>query len=102
MPRLYSHPREYRKILLANYLCIGFVPAGNALPKLHRNKKAKLHKKYLAPKLLGTEDFGSSQNCYPRNHPKHIAWGVCLRVFRVDVLGRGCDEALFSEKRGFQ
>ena len=23
MPRLYSHPREYRKIFLANYLCIG-------------------------------------------------------------------------------
>ena len=29
MPRLYSHPREYRKIFLANYLCIGFVPGGN-------------------------------------------------------------------------
>ena len=28
MPRLYSHPREYRKVLLANYLCIGFVPGG--------------------------------------------------------------------------
>ena len=28
MPRLYSHLREYRKILLANYLCIGFVPGG--------------------------------------------------------------------------
>ena len=28
MPRLYSHPREYRKIFLANYLCIGFVPEG--------------------------------------------------------------------------
>ena len=28
MPRLYSHPREYRKIFLANYLCIGFVPGG--------------------------------------------------------------------------
>ena len=28
MPRLYSHPREYRKKLLANYLCIGFVPGG--------------------------------------------------------------------------
>ena len=31
MPRLYSHPREYRKIFLANYLCIGFVPGGNSL-----------------------------------------------------------------------
>ena len=28
MPRLYSHPGEYRKILPANYLCIGFVPGG--------------------------------------------------------------------------
>ena len=28
MPRLYSHPREYSKILLVNYLCIGFVPGG--------------------------------------------------------------------------
>ena len=25
---MYSHPGEYRKILLANYLCIGFVPGG--------------------------------------------------------------------------
>ena len=25
---LYSHPREYRKIFLANCLCIGFVPGG--------------------------------------------------------------------------
>ena len=30
MPRLYSHPREYRKIFQANYLCIGFVPGGMA------------------------------------------------------------------------
>ena len=28
MSRLYSHPRECRKILLGNYLCIGFVPGG--------------------------------------------------------------------------
>ena len=28
MRRMYSRPGEYRKILLANYLCIGFVPAG--------------------------------------------------------------------------
>ena len=28
MSRLYSQPREYRKIFLANYLCIGFVPGG--------------------------------------------------------------------------
>ena len=25
---MYSRPGEYRKILLANYLCIGFVPGG--------------------------------------------------------------------------
>ena len=31
MSRLCSHPREYRKQLLANYLCIGFVPGGNWL-----------------------------------------------------------------------
>ena len=30
MPRLYLHPREYRKRFLANYLCIGFVPGGNS------------------------------------------------------------------------
>ena len=28
MSRLYSHPRECRKIFLANYLCIGFMPGG--------------------------------------------------------------------------
>ena len=26
MRRMYSHPSEYRKIVLANYLCIGFEP----------------------------------------------------------------------------
>ena len=35
MSRLYSHPREYRKIFLGNYLCIGFVPGGT-LPFLFR------------------------------------------------------------------
>ena len=29
MPRMYSHPCEYRKIVLANYLRIGFVPGGD-------------------------------------------------------------------------
>ena len=34
MRNLYSHPGECRKIFLANYLCIGFVPGGMAkLPK---------------------------------------------------------------------
>ena len=28
MPHMYPHPREYRKIFLGNYLCIGFVPGG--------------------------------------------------------------------------
>ena len=32
MPRLYSYPREYRKIFLANYLCIRFVPRGTSSP----------------------------------------------------------------------
>ena len=31
---MYSHPGEYRKIFLANYLCIGFVPGGNAVALL--------------------------------------------------------------------
>ena len=26
---MYSHAGEYRKVFLANYLCIGFVPGGN-------------------------------------------------------------------------
>ena len=28
MRHMYSHPGEYRKVFLANYLCIGFVPGG--------------------------------------------------------------------------
>ena len=28
MRHMYSHPGEYRKIFLANHLCIGFVPGG--------------------------------------------------------------------------
>ena len=31
MRHMYSHPGEYRKIFLANYLCIGFVPGGTHL-----------------------------------------------------------------------
>ena len=35
MPRLCSHPCEYRNIFLVNYLCIGFVPGGTFLdPRL--------------------------------------------------------------------
>ena len=34
MPRLYSHLREYRKILLGNYLRIGFMPGGTVGTKL--------------------------------------------------------------------
>ena len=34
MSRLYSHPREYRKKILGNYLCLGFVPGGS-LPFSH-------------------------------------------------------------------
>ena len=30
MRYMYSHPGEYRKIFLANYLYIGFVPGGNS------------------------------------------------------------------------
>ena len=30
---MYLHPGEYKKILLANYLCIGFVP-GDSVPLL--------------------------------------------------------------------
>ena len=31
MRRMYLHPGEYRIILLANYLCIGFVPGDSVL-----------------------------------------------------------------------
>ena len=29
MRHMYSHPGEYRKLFLVNYLCIGFVPGGS-------------------------------------------------------------------------
>ena len=35
MRRLYSHPREYRKILLENYLCNGFCAGG------YKNRQGK-------------------------------------------------------------
>ena len=40
MPCLYSHPGEYRKIFLANYLCIGFVPGGNLAVVYFREVKS--------------------------------------------------------------
>ena len=33
MRRMYLHPGEYRKVLLAKYLCIGFVP-GDSVPAI--------------------------------------------------------------------
>ena len=33
MRHMYSHPGEYRKVFLANYLCIGFVPGGMCAEK---------------------------------------------------------------------
>ena len=38
MRRMYMHPGEYRKILLANYLCIAFVP-GDSVPLLKGPQK---------------------------------------------------------------
>ena len=37
MRHMYSHPGEYRKIFLANYLCIGFVPGGTYKTKYFAN-----------------------------------------------------------------
>ena len=34
MPRMYSHPAKYREILLANCLCVGFVPGGIGMFKV--------------------------------------------------------------------
>ena len=46
MSRLYSHPREYRKHFLANYLCIGFVP---------RPRKQKIPKDIGPSSAFGTQ-----------------------------------------------
>ena len=46
MSRLYSHPREYRRIYLANYLCIGFVPGGYC-PKSTYSKLLRIVRGFL-------------------------------------------------------
>ena len=56
MPRLYSHPREYRKIFLANFLCIGFVPGGNFgtdIPRRRPWQNFVLNNFGLVPNLRG-------------------------------------------------
>ena len=42
MRRMCSHPGEYRKILLANYLCIGFVPGGTSAFHYERESETNL------------------------------------------------------------
>ena len=63
MPRLDSHPREYRKISLANHLCIGFVPGGKL------GNSAKLDPRLLfklgrsaASKIIYVRPVGSRKN----------------------------------------
>ena len=51
MPHLYSHPREYRKIFLANYLCIGFVPGGTVGTKIIADLE-KMFQEFISEKLL--------------------------------------------------
>ena len=68
MRHMYSHPGEYRKILLVNYLCIGVVPGG----------------------ILGSQDchrptFVMFKGCWcPDTTKKHL--GVFRPVFLVDLL----------------
>ena len=53
MRHMYSHPGEYRKIFLANYLCIGFVPGGN-FPKStyeEQSREGPQHSQDLSKKM---------------------------------------------------
>ena len=62
MSHLYSHPLEYRKILLQNYSCIGFVPGGK---QVHLNKFAEQFSFGFVTHVTGKEvraNFLSSYN----------------------------------------
>ena len=61
MPRLYSYPREYRKIFLANYsYAIGFVPGG------------------ILKALLGLSRSGSDESSHGRDEGGGRLQGVDL------------------------
>ena len=76
MPRLYSHLREYRKIFLVNYLCIGFVPG--VLPG-----KKKGHR----PKLLGQDLFQWGVGL-PREGVGGKKLGISLKTHGHQTVGR--------------
>ena len=69
MSRLYSHPREYRKKFLANYLCIGFVPGG-MLFTLH------LAPKNVGPSLQGTQILVLCSTVFLRVPLKPLCYSV--------------------------
>ena len=56
MRRMYLHPGEYRKILLANYLCIGFVP-GDSVPLLKGPSKKTAQRKVAGPFAISPLQF---------------------------------------------
>ena len=104
MPRLYSHPREYRKIFLANYLCIGFVPGGTHINCLgisfnytHICYTKELFPNYLCNHLGPQSKNGLNIVFEGSNPPKKIRAQLavfrCLgerRAFLVFVCGRPC------------
>ena len=78
MRHMYSHPGECRKIFLANYLCIGFVPGGTFYPQkqgialLRARKPTKMTKMAKIPqtkpgfaknRVFATLNLGHGKSC---------------------------------------
>ena len=65
---MYSRPGEYRKICLANYLCIGFVPGGTvgvAYMSQARRRRAQILTFETGDSELGWGGVGSQKNFVP-------------------------------------
>ena len=64
MRRMYLHPGEYRKILLAKYLCIGFVP-GDSVPLLKGPSKKTAQRKVAGPFAISPLQFLITPQQFP-------------------------------------
>ena len=81
MRRMYSHPGEYRKIFLANYLCIGFVPGG-------KNKQVwEIFQNGWGSKSLFMRPFLGKEAAHKQNSPK-------LKANAGAILGQSQDHPL--------
>ena len=106
MSRLYSHPREYRKVFLGNYLCIGFVPGGRPFSRLilwmsqERNAKSRAireERKDKTESLLPSYDLKLTKNCSVLVMHVLKSWGIgWSKLAYIDPFGESVAKYMYT------